>query len=240
MKKTIAWGITGSGVYIRETIELIERLSRAGYKITAFVSRAGETILRMYGLKNKLEEILVGEYPIGVVYEDQQPPGYPVTGRLYLGVYDVVVISPASMNTIAKIVHGIADSLVSNLAMHAIKSRVPLVVLPVDAIEAKSTIPLVIDRGKCKKCTECLAANVCVHGALVKDQLHRVRVYPERCTRCYICLDECPFGAIKFDVEISVRPVRFYVDVIDKLRMIEGITVTLSPRDILEALGVDL
>lgn len=240
MKRTIAWGITGSGVYIKESVDIIHHLREKGYDITAFVSRAGETVLQMYGLKDRLEKVLTGDYPVGVVYESHQPPGYPVTGRLYLGVYDIVVISPATMNTVSKIVHGIADTLVSSLAMHAIKTGRRLIILPVDYIETKSTIPIVIDRNKCKDCIECSAVYSCLYGALVVDPHHKVRVYPEKCTRCYSCLSNCPYNAISFDVEIVVRPVKFYTTIIDKLKMIDGVIMALSPKELLDNIGAML
>lgn len=237
MTRRIAWGITGSGAYLRESIEAIETLMRKGCKITAFVSRAGESVLKIYGLQRRLESILTGDYPTGIVYESEQPPGFPVTGRLYLGVYDVVVVSPASMNTVSKIIHGIADSLVSNLAMHAIKSNTSIVILPVDAVETKSIVPMVIDRDKCSLCTNCVAAKACVYNALVHDKYHKVKAYPERCQRCYLCREMCPHNAIRFDVEIVVKPVRFYLELINRLRSIDNLQIALSVREILEIIG---
>lgn len=237
MTKRVAWGITGSGAFLKESVEAIETLMRKGFKITAFVSRAGESVLKFYGLQKQLESVLTGDYPVGVVYESEQPPGFPVTGRLYLGVYDIVVVSPASMNTVSKIIHGIADSLVSNLAMHAIKSNTPIVILPVDAVETKSIVPMVIDRDKCSMCTDCIAAKACIHNALAYDKYHKVKTYPERCQRCYSCLEACPHNAIRFDVEIVVKPVRFYLELINRLKFIDNLRLALSVREILEIIG---
>lgn len=237
MHNTIAWGITGAGALLRESIDVIGELVTRGVRVTAFVSKAGETVLKMYGLREKLEDILVGEYPVGVIYESVEPPGYPSTGRLYLGTYSHVVISPATMNTVSKIVSGIADSLVSTLAMHALKTRTPLYVLPVDAREVKSTIPLTIDREKCRLCTACYAANVCPTGALREHPHYKVAVSAIKCNRCYLCLTACPSNAVKFDVEIAVKPVSLYLEIVNKLQRIPGIIVISQPEQVLSILG---
>ncbi|MCY0868158.1 MAG: 4Fe-4S binding protein [Desulfurococcus sp.] len=234
MAESIAWGITGAGAFMKESIEAIKNLVEAGVAVTAFVSRAGRSILAMYGLLGELESILKGPYPTGVVFEDEEAPGYPSTGRFYKGVYSIAVVSPASMNTVAKIVNGIADSLVSNMVMHALKNNIEVLVLPVDLYETRSLIPILVEREKCSKCTECTAADSCPTGALRKDVLHKVKVDPSKCTRCYICINACPFNAILFDVEVVVKPHPFYTSIIERLRGVPGIRVIDHPRRILE------
>lgn len=238
MRGAIAWGITGSGVFLAESIDAIKILIENQYRVTAFISRAGESVLRMYGLKDKIESLLTGDYPTGVIYESEQSPGYHVTGRLYLGVYSAVVISPATMNTVSKIVYGIADSLISNLAMHSLKALTPLFILPVDAIESRSKVPIIIDRSKCIYCSSCSAAKSCPHNALVENTYYKVVVKPENCTRCYLCIPKCPYNAIIFDKEIVVKPHPHYLAIIEKLMSIRGIHVVTSIYDILAKLGV--
>lgn len=237
MQATVAWGITGAGALLDESIEAVESLVARGVKVTAFVSRAGETVLEMYGLKDRLEKALVGDYPVGVVYESRELPGYPTTGRLYLGVYTHVVVSPATMNTVSKIVHGIADSLVSALAMHALKTRTPLYVLPVDAFPTKSKVPITVDREKCSTCTSCKAALVCPTGALREHGYFKVAVNSAKCTRCYLCLSACPQGAVVFDKEIVVQPHPHYLEIVERLRRVVGIHVIHSPLEVVRELG---
>ncbi len=237
-RQAIAWGITGAGALLRESVEVISQLVKAGYRVTVFISRAGEQVVNMYGLRKILESTVKGEYPTGIIYESREPPGFPSTGRLYLGVYKIVVVSPATMNTIGKIVSGIADTLVSNLVMHAIKTQKPIYIIPVDAFETRSYIPIVVDREKCIECEKCYAAMSCPTGALVEDPYYKVDVYLEKCNRCYMCLKTCPFNAISFDVELVVKPVPFYLDIIRKLELIPGVRVIRDPREILVELGV--
>jgi dihydromethanopterin reductase (acceptor) len=225
----IAWGITGAGAFLRESVETLLSLFARGHRITAFVSRAGEKVLEAYGLKKKLEEALRGPYPVGVVYESLEPPGYPTTGRLYLGVYSLVVVAPATLNTASKILHGIADALVPNLAIHAVKARIPVYILPVDLYEVKSYIPVVIDRSKCAQCTTCYAARACPTGALAEHAYYKVVVDASRCTRCYECLKACPHGAIEFDVEVVVKPVSYYAGLLRRLELIPCVKIIESP-----------
>ncbi|MEM4014708.1 flavoprotein [Desulfurococcus sp.] len=232
--KNIAWGITGAGAFLKESINAISKIMDNGVGVTAYVSRAGRNVLAMYGYLDQLTGILQGPYPIGVVFEDEEDAGYPSTGRIYRGVYNLVVVSPASMNTVSKIVNGIADSLVSNLVMHAVKNNIPVLIMPVDLYESKSVIPLVIDRDKCSMCGKCIVAENCPTGALRPDPRHKVRVSPAKCTRCFICRKICPYNAIHFDVEVVVKPHSFYVGIIKRLNDIGGVEIIDHPDRVLE------
>jgi dihydromethanopterin reductase (acceptor) len=237
--RAIAWGITGAGALLEESVECIEKLLKRGVRVTAFISRAGEEVLKVYGLRDRVESTLRGPYPIGVIYESKEPSSYPSVGRVYLGVYEAVVISPATMNTVGKIVSGIADTLVSNLAMHAIKARVPVYIVPVDAHETRSLIPALIDRSKCERCpTPCIAARKCPTEALREHEYYVVDIDLGKCTRCYVCVKTCPLGALKFNVELVVRPHPYYLEIIERLKAIERVYVLKSSVEVLKLLGV--
>jgi len=59
-------------------------------------------------------------------------PSAPVVGRFARGVYSVLIIAPATSNSVAKFVYGISDSLITNIFARTGKSQVPIVVLPTD------------------------------------------------------------------------------------------------------------
>lgn len=233
---SVAWGLTGAGAFLRESINVIEELSRRGFAITVYVSRAAEELLNMYGVREALERAVAGKYPSEVIYESEEGFSYPRAARVYRHPYAATVISPASMNTVAKIVNGIADSLVTNLAMHSLKAGLPLLVLPVDLIKAKSYIPIAVDRAKCESCAICLAALRCPRGALVPHPIHKVKVLPARCNRCRICEAACPYSAIKFDIEIEVEPHPFYVEIARKLELIPRVKIIRDPREVIAEL----
>jgi len=236
LARAIAWGITGAGSFLRESVEVIVEIVGKGIPITVYCSKAGESLLKTYGLIDMLTANVKGAYPTEIVYESREPPSYPSIGRFYLDVYDLAVISPATLNTTSKIIHGISDSLVTNLASHALKNNIQLLILPVDYFETKSTIPLKILREYCATCSECRAAEACPTGALLKDSYWKVRVDVSRCTRCLECLKHCPWNAILFDAEITVKPNPYYVKIIEKLYEIPNVRIIEHPRRVLELL----
>jgi dihydromethanopterin reductase (acceptor) len=233
-RKAIAWGITGAGAFLRESIEVIAELSRSGVPVTVYVSRAGEYVLRAYGLREVLEESILKLYPAEVVYESSEVSAFFKASRVHRDVYSLVVVSPATLNTVSKIVHGIADTLISTLVALSVKSSLPIYILPVDLYESKSTIPITVERSKCYNCEYCYAAEACPTGALVKHEYFKVSVNPHLCTRCFNCLTACPQNAVKFDLEIAVKPVPYYTRIIEKLREIPNTTVIDNPRRVLE------
>lgn len=130
-KPRLAWAITGSGHYIEQCVDFLLTLDH----VDLYLSLAGEEVLRMYGVNlNKLREKMP-------VYRDKTASSPPV-GHFYKGYYHTFVMAPATSNTVAKCVLGIADTLVTNLYSQAGKCRVPCIVYPCDiAPEIKTTAP---------------------------------------------------------------------------------------------------
>ncbi len=127
----IAWGITGAGHLLGECIELISELGQ----VDVFLSRAAEEVLQMYRLEADLRQAA------RAVVRDTLASS-PVVGRFARSRYQVLVLAPATSNSVAKVVCGISDSLVTNLFAHAGKNRVPILVLPTDvAPEMDSLAP---------------------------------------------------------------------------------------------------
>lgn len=117
----LAWGLTGSGHYLRESLALIETLP----DVDLFLTRAAAEVLSMYGISLKsLRER-------HRVFQDHTASSVPV-GFLYSGHYHTLVIGPATSNTVAKCVAGISDTLVTNLYAQAGKCRIPSIVFACD------------------------------------------------------------------------------------------------------------
>jgi len=130
-KPRLAWAITGSGHYIEECLNFLLTLD----EVDLYLSQAAEEVIQMYGFK--LTDIRE-KMP---VYRDKTASSPPV-GRFYTGYYHTFVMAPATSNTVAKCVLGIADSLVTNLYSQAGKCRVPSIVYPCDiAPEMETTAP---------------------------------------------------------------------------------------------------
>lgn len=130
-KPRLAWAITGSGHYIEQCVDFLLTLDH----VDLYLSRAGEEVFKMYGMK--LDE-LRQKMP---VYRDKSASSPPV-GHFYKGYYHTLVVAPATSNTVAKCVLGISDSLVTNLYAQAGKCRVPSIVFACDvAPEMVTTAP---------------------------------------------------------------------------------------------------
>jgi dihydromethanopterin reductase (acceptor) len=162
-EKRIAWAITGAGHALEECIEILLKQAKSDL----FLSRAGEEVLSMYGF----EERLTGT---GIrIYRETQASS-PLVSRLFAGAYSVLVIAPATSNSVSKFVNGISDTLVTNLFAQAGKSRVPVIVYPTDlAPEMESAgphgerikvYPRTIDLENTRKLQEFIGTDVVVNS----------------------------------------------------------------------------
>lgn len=126
-EQRLAWALTGSGHYLRECLAIIDKLEN----VDLFLSKAAAEILQQYGYKHN----------VGRVYQDKTASAVPVE-LFYHGAYHTVVIAPATSNTVAKMVCGISDSLITNIYAQAGKCRVPTIVFACDtAPEIESEAP---------------------------------------------------------------------------------------------------
>jgi dihydromethanopterin reductase (acceptor) len=116
-KKRLAWALTGSGHYLKECIDIISRLE----DVDLFLSKAAAEILQQYGYQHN----------VGRVFQDKTASSVPVE-LFYHGVYHTVVIAPTSSNSVAKMVCGISDNLVTNIFAQAGKCHVPSIVFACD------------------------------------------------------------------------------------------------------------
>jgi dihydromethanopterin reductase (acceptor) len=120
-KQRLAWAITGSGHYLRESLKMLQALQN----VDIFLSRAAAEIIQQYGFQDELDA--TGHK----VYQDKTASSVPVE-LFYAGKYHTLVIAPATSNTIAKMAYGFSDSLVTNLYAQAGKTRVPSIVFACD------------------------------------------------------------------------------------------------------------
>jgi archaeoflavoprotein AfpA len=125
--KRMAWGITGSGDQMIETYSvLVDIKERTGVEAMVFLSKEGETVMKWYHLWDKIQT----DFPNFKV--DAGPNSPFIAGPLQMGHYDFLLIAPATANTVAKIVYGIADTLVTNTVSQTAKGKTPIFIMPVD------------------------------------------------------------------------------------------------------------
>ncbi len=134
MTSKIVWGITGAGDLINEVFEVMEGLSKTGgLEITAVLSKAAVSVLNWYELRDKLDHI-AGRV---MVEKDANTPF--IVGSLQTGKYDCLLVAPATANTVAKIVNGIADTIITNSVSQTNKTDMDIFILPVDRQKGKTT-----------------------------------------------------------------------------------------------------
>jgi archaeoflavoprotein AfpA len=132
-KRKVAWGITGAGDKIQEIIETmkdLKKLSEDILEIDVYISKAGETMLKFY----QLDEELKNHFAKVSVESNSNSPF--LAGMVQSRKYEFLLIMPASSNTVAKLVNGIGDTLLTNSALMSLKAFVPVWVMPVDYKES--------------------------------------------------------------------------------------------------------
>ncbi|WP_135606267.1 archaeoflavoprotein AfpA [Methanococcoides sp. NM1] len=139
--KRIAWGITGSGDQIAETYEVMHDIKeRTDIEFMVFLSKEGETIMKWYRMWDNIQR----DFPN---FKTDAGPNSPfIAGPLQIGHYDALIIAPATANSVAKIVYGIADSLVTNVVAQTAKGDTPIYILAVD--QKRGTVDTVAPNGK--------------------------------------------------------------------------------------------
>jgi archaeoflavoprotein AfpA len=133
-KKRVAWGITGSGDRLREVIEVMKQVRKQyqnDVRITVYLSKAGNLVLHFYRL---FEDVKENFDKIRIEANSNVPT---LAVQLQSGKLEFLLIAPATSNTVAKIATGIADTLLTNSAIMALKSFIPVYILPCDYKEGE-------------------------------------------------------------------------------------------------------
>lgn len=129
MRRKVAWGITGSGDRLPQTVEMMKRL-RLLYDdrvdIRVYISKAGDQVIKYYKLFNDLES------SFDKIWVEANANAPFLAGQLQVGKFEFLLIAPGTSNTVAKISLRLADSLLSNAAIMAQKAFIPLYLMPSD------------------------------------------------------------------------------------------------------------
>ena len=122
-------GITGTGYMIKDTIDIMKDLQDEfgeDINITVMLSKEGAAVVKWYKQWLYLTETVKKVH----IEKTSNIPFF--AGALQIGKYDMFICSPVSANSVAKIVYGIADTLITNSVAQAIKGGVTVHIFPSD------------------------------------------------------------------------------------------------------------
>jgi flavoprotein len=119
-RRKIAWGITGSGEKLEETVEIMQQMRDMYHK---------QFDIRVYISFDKTWTEINSNAPF-------------LAGQIQLGKYAFLLIAPATSNTVAKVSLRIADTLLTNAAIMGQKTSTPLYIMPTDFREGIVTTKL--------------------------------------------------------------------------------------------------
>ena len=133
----LMWGMTGTGYVLQESIDLMKELQEDfNIDLTVILSKEGAAVVKWYkkwlALTDAVKKVKVEKTP--------NIPFY--AGPLQLGNYDFFLVCPVSANSVAKIVYGIADTLITNCVAQSIKGGQTVYIFPSD----QDTEPIVTSR----------------------------------------------------------------------------------------------
>ena len=211
--------------------------AQLGLRITTVLSRAGREVARLYGVLDRLRAISPGGYYEELVVEDPLRPVSRIPGRVMTGSYDAVAIAPATANTVAKMAHGIADTLATQAFSMAGKSGTPVVVLPSDHSETvEAELPCTVDPEACKACQECQPEFSCPQGAIYRLEDGTARIDLALCRGCEACVPLCPHGAISCWRKAVLRCRELDLTNVRALEAMPGVYVVRSEDELYEVL----
>lgn len=123
----LIWGITGTGYVLQESIDLMKELQENfNVDLTVILSKEGAAVVKWYKKWLALTEVVKK-------VKVEKTPNIPFyAGPLQLGKYDLFLACPVSANSVAKIVYGIADTLITNCVAQAIKGGQTVYIFPSD------------------------------------------------------------------------------------------------------------
>ena len=225
MTKNIAWVVTGAGAFLRDVVKAMYDFKRRySVRISTFMTKWGYEVSRVFGVIPVIRKISPGGYYEEFVIGDM---AMFYLGRFNMRRYSVLVIAPATSNTIAKIVHGIADNFPSAAYAQAIKSNVPVVILPSDIpgsdgmLETETPCHVVPELCTCIGVHgECVARRVCPVNA-IEIVGSKARIDLSKCVGCTLCVSACTGKAIRCWDRIRLRPRDLDLKNIEKLRGFE-------------------
>ncbi len=220
----ILWCITGAGFKLNKTVEIMSKISKK-HTISVCFSKIGKKVAKMYGFFKKIENISK------FIYSDIEY-STKIARNICLKNYDKIIIAPCTTNSIAKMVYGICDTLVTNAYSDSQKNKIESLIFPTDQKkEIKIKIPFYIKDKLCD-CEICYPQKYCPKDAIKYNG--RLKIDFDKCNSCYICIEKCPKDAIVKGYPMKIYAKQIDLNNLDKLKNTQNVTILKSPKQLLE------
>lgn len=99
------------------------------FDIHVYLSKAATTVLKYYKLENELKTNFER------IFTEVDPNTPFLAGWLQERKYELLIIAPATSNTVAKIASKIADTMLTNAVAMGLKALAPIYIMPTDLEE---------------------------------------------------------------------------------------------------------
>jgi phosphopantothenoylcysteine decarboxylase/phosphopantothenate--cysteine ligase len=124
-------GVSG-GIAAYKALEFVRLATKAGHAVRVVQTESSERFVGRASFAALTgAPVLVSEWgsdPARGAFPDQEPPGHePISHLELVARADLLLVAPASANTIAKLAHGLADNLLTSAALAA---RCPVLIAP--------------------------------------------------------------------------------------------------------------
>ncbi|MHA1206001.1 MAG: flavoprotein [Candidatus Hodarchaeales archaeon] len=260
----IVWCLTGGGDFFDENYKVFTKLLSEGQPMLAIFSNAGAIVHNRYGFFWNLARLSSSNPHILFLFEGEECLQnniqflldkanisynvFPYDPAFSLGIWlanqkiRCIVASPLTANSVAKLTHGIADTLIVNILSAGKKANQLIGVFPNQLIGVFPT-----DRGLDKIIT-CLPVrqkkplprsviNVkdCTFGALKIASSALVKYSPEICVGCQICVKKYPgYFTVNEKIEVRIRK----VDQANSLKLADEFRLFQSPDEIFSFVSI--
>jgi dihydromethanopterin reductase (acceptor) len=225
----IVWCLTGGGDFFDENFKVFTNLLLEGQPILAIFSNAGATVLNRYGFFWNLSKLRISNPQTLFLFEseiclqnniqllldkaDILYNVFPQDSAFSLGIWlanqkiRCIIASPLTANSVAKLTHGIADTLIINILSAGKKANQLIGVFPTD--QGFDTIISRLPVRQKKPLPRCIIKiSDCPFGALELASSTIMKFSPEKCVGCQNCVKKYPdFFTVNEEIEIQIRKV---------------------------------
>jgi len=246
----IVWCFTGGGDFFDENYKVFSELLTKGQPILAIFSNAGAIVLNRYGFFWNLSNLGSNNPHLLFLFESEGCVNnniqyllekanifynaFPNDPAFSLGIWlanqkvRCIIASPLTANSVAKLTHGIADTMIVNILSAGKKANQLIGVFPTDRgfDTIMSRLPV---RQKKSLPKSIINVRICTFGALKITSSTYVEYSPEICVGCQKCVKKYPdFFTVDEEIQVQIRK----VDQANSQKLADEFQIFQSPDEI--------